>query len=291
MQQSFANDTTLKTEDLSAIAESQVKSSSAQLSLPLAYLNGEAIIEKPTDLYIPPDALEVILESFSGPLDFLLYLIRRQKLAITELAIQTITEQYMQYVDILKDMRLSLAADYLVMAATLAEIKSRALLPKPESVEDSEDDPRVELIRRLQEYQQIQQAAQTLDEIPRYERDFFIAQVAQLPNQKDVPLPEVDLQDLYSALNEVMQRAKAFQTHEIKAESLSTRERMSAILRVLQQTDEFVVFSELFSQEEGKAGVVVTFLAILELTKNQLIYLSYGEQKQQIYVKLGESQV
>lgn len=262
-----------------------------QLALPLAYVHGEAIIEKPTDLYIPPDALEVILETFSGPLDFLLYLIRRQKLAITELAIQTITEQYMQYVDILKDMRLSLAADYLVMAATLAEIKSRALLPKVAITDDAEDDPRVELIKRLQEYQQIQQAAESLDDIPRYERDFFIAQIAQLPAQKETPLPDVALDDLYTALNAVLQRAKAFQTHEIKAEALSTRERMSRILALLNNTTEFIAFSELFTLEEGKSGVVVTFLAVLELTKNQLIHLSYGEENKQIYVKLAESQV
>lgn len=262
-----------------------------QLALPLAYVHGEAIIEKPTDLYIPPDALEVILETFSGPLDFLLYLIRRQKLAITELAIQTITEQYMQYVDILKDMRLSLAADYLVMAATLAEIKSRALLPKVATTDDTEDDPRVELIKRLQEYQQIQQAAESLDDIPRYERDFFIAQIAQLPVQKETPLPDVALDDLYTALNAVLQRAKAFQTHEIKAEALSTRERMSRILALLNNTTEFIAFSELFTLEEGKSGVVVTFLAVLELTKNQLIHLSYGEENKQIYVKLAESQV
>lgn len=268
-----------------------VKTSSEQLVLPLAYLNGEAIIDKPTDLYIPPDALEVILETFSGPLDFLLYLIRRQKLAITELAIQTITEQYMQYVDILKDMRLSLAADYLVMAATLAEIKSRALLPRPANTDESEDDPRVELIKRLQEYQQIQQAAETLDEVPRNERDFFVAQIAQLPNQQSAPLPEVALEDLYTVLNDVMQRAKAFQTHEIQAEVLSTRERMSRVLRMLSEAGEFLAFSDLFTVEEGKSGVVVTFLAILELTKNSLIYLSYGEENQQIYVKLAESQV
>lgn len=272
-------------------ASPEVKSALTQLPLPLAYLNGEAIIDKPTDLYIPPDALEVILESFSGPLDFLLYLIRRQKLPITELAIQAITEQYMQYVDIVKDMRLSLAADYLVMAATLAEIKSRALLPKLEVTLDTDIDPRVELIKRLQEYQQIQEAAEVLDEVPRNERDFFVAQIAALPVEQEENLPDVAMGDLYRALSEIMQRAKAFQHHEIKAETLSTRERMSHILSLLSSSDIFHPFSSLFTLVEGKSGVVVTFLAILELTKNSLIILSYGEDSKQIYVKLAEYQV
>lgn len=272
-------------------ASNDVKSASTQLPLPLAYLNGEAIVDKPTDLYIPPDALEVILESFSGPLDFLLYLIRRQKLPITELAIQAITEQYMQYVDIVKDMRLSLAADYLVMAATLAEIKSRALLPKLEVALDTDIDPRVELIKRLQEYQQIQEAAQVLDEVPRNDRDFFVAQIAALPVEQEVSLPDVAIDDLYLALSDIMQRAKAFQHHEIKAETLSTRERMNRILSLLSSSDVFHPFSSLFNLAEGKSGVVVTFLAILELTKNMLIILSYGEDSKQIYVKLAEYQV
>ncbi|MFC3096006.1 segregation/condensation protein A [Alteromonas sediminis] len=248
----------------------------AQQPLPLAFINGEALIEKPQDLYIPPDALEVILETFEGPLDLLLYLIRKQKLDIVTMPVADITKQYMEYVDVMKTLQLELAGEYLLMAAVLAEIKSRLLLPKREIEDNDEDDPRAELIRRLQEYERVKQAAQSLDERPRLERDCFVANVGKetitLP---DRPLPDVTLQELILAFSRAMKRAEAFEHHQIAREKLSTRERMSSILQTLQQHEgeRFVTFDKLFMPEEGKAGVVVSFLAILELIKEHLISL------------------
>ncbi|WDE09904.1 segregation and condensation protein A [Thalassomonas haliotis] len=245
-----------------------------QQVLPLAFIRGEALIEKPQDLFIPPDALEVILETFEGPLDLLLYLIRKQKFDIMDLPILPITEQYMVYVELMKDLKLELAAEYLVMAAILAEIKSRLLLPK-QAVDEEEEDPRAELVRRLQEYEVIKQAAEDLDELPRLERDVFTADVALADNfQQRQVLAEVSLAELMAALNAVIKRNNAFEHHHIQKESLSTRERMSAILAQLKQTPKqapYVEFSRLFTPGEGRQGVVVTFLAILELVKESLI--------------------
>lgn len=250
------------------------KAEMVQQVLPLAFIRGEALINKPQDLFIPPDALEVILETFEGPLDLLLYLIRKQKFDIMDLPILPITEQYMIYVELMKDVKLELAAEYLVMAAILAEIKSRLLLPK-QAVDEDEDDPRAELVRRLQEYEVIKSAAEQIDSLPRMERDNFETQVTLADNfvQRQVHA-DVNLSELMLALGDVIKRNNAFEHHHIHKESLSTRERMSAILATLKQTPSeqaFVEFSDLFAFTEGRQGVVVTFLAILELVKESLI--------------------
>ncbi|WP_448564680.1 segregation and condensation protein A [Thalassotalea ganghwensis] len=242
-----------------------------QQSLPLAFIRGEAFVEKPQDLYIPPDALEVILEAFEGPLDLLLYLIKKQKFDILDLPIAPITVQYMQYVELMKDVKLELASEYLVMAAVLAEIKSRLLLPK-QHVDEDEQDPRAELVRRLQEYEIFKNAAQQLDELPRVDRD-FLPVAASLP--ANIPIKsahsDVDLVELVAALQDVLKRSQAYEHHHIAKEALSTRERMSQILTQLTKNEDFTPFEQLFDVKEGKHGVVVTFIAILELIKEQLI--------------------
>jgi len=246
-----------------------------QREIPLAVVRGEALSVLPEDLYIPPDALEVILEAFEGPLDLLLYLIKRQNLDICDIPIAAITVQYMSYVDLMKDFKLDLAAEYLVMAAMLAEIKSRMLLPKRVEAED-EDDPRAELIRRLQEYEQCKQASVDLDELPRLEREFWQVQsVADFPEEPR-PLPEVELSEILLAFRDVLQRADMFTSHEIKRESLSIRERMTSVLAAIQE-QQFVAFSQLFTLEEGRRGAVVTLMAILELLKAQIIDVVQGE--------------
>jgi len=260
-----------------------------QQALPLAFIRGEAIIEKPHDLFIPPDALEVILEAFEGPLDLLLYLIRKQKFDILDLPIAPITKQYMTYVELMKAVKLELAAEYLVMAAILAEIKSRLLLPKQPTM-DEEEDPRAELVRRLQEYEIIKHAAQDIDELPRLERDVYIAK-ACMENDFEVKtkLADVDLQDLVDALQTVFKRTQAYEHHHIAKEYLSTRERMSQILLRLSEANAFLEFIELFTPEEGRHGVVVTFLAILELLKENLIECIQASTYGQIHVRLTES--
>ncbi|MBA6294881.1 ScpA family protein [Colwellia sp. MB02u-9] len=245
-----------------------------QQVLPFALLRGEAIIEKPQDLFIPPDALEVILELFEGPLDLLLYLIRKQKFDILDLPIFPITTQYMAYVDLMKDIKLELAAEYLLMAAILAEIKSRLLLPK-QAVTEDEGDPRAELVRKLQAYEVIKKAAENLDELPRVDRDNFVANVELAENfVPEILNSQVDLAELVTALQGVIKRTQAYEHHHIHKESLSTRERMADILATLSQTKNeqaYQNFSDLFTVKEGKQGVVVTFLAILELIKESLI--------------------
>ncbi|MDU0355862.1 ScpA family protein [Paraglaciecola aquimarina] len=258
-----------------------------QQPLPLAFVNGEAMVEKPEDLYIPPDALELILEAFEGPLDLLLYLIRRQKFDIVRLPVYQVTQQYMQYVELMKDLKLELAAEYLLMAAILAEVKSRLLLPKRPDAEEDEDDPRAELIRRLKEYELIKQAAHDLDNIPRQERDTFLGKADPAPSVEPIKiLPKVSMQELVLSFQGAMKRAEAFNHHHIEKETLSTRERMSLILEKL-NSDHFTGFDELFQASEGKAGVVVTFLAILELTKEQLIELVQGQVFGNIHVRLN----
>lgn len=254
---------------------------------PLAYIHGQAWTESPQDLFIPPDALEIILESFSGPLDLLLYLIRRQKFDILALPISEITTQYMLYVDAMLAVKLELAADYLLMAAILMEIKSRLLLPKPVATDEDEEDPRAELIRRLQAYEQAQQAASSLDERPRVERDFFLAQAA--PAASVVPIrvmPNIELRELALAFAAVMQRAAKFAHHRVSREVLSTRERMSQILTQVSE-QAFCEFSSLFLPEEGTAGVVVSFLAILELVKEGMLVCIQSAPFASIHVKLG----
>lgn len=242
-----------------------------QQSLPLGFVRGEPVIDKPEDLYIPPDALELILESFSGPMDLLLYLIRRQKLEITELPILPITRQYMEYVDMMKELKLELAADYLVMAAMLAEIKSRMLLPRPPADEDDDVDPRAELVRRLQEYEAIRQGAAHLDELPQAGRDHVVVHAeTDAKAYVQQQLPEIALAELAVAFAQAMAQAELQHHHQVQREKLSTRERMSRILDLL-QTQQRLRFADLFVASEGKQGVVVSFLAILELVKEALI--------------------
>ncbi|CAH9052024.1 Segregation and condensation protein A [Pseudoalteromonas holothuriae] len=257
-----------------------------QQKLPLAFLNGEAVVEKPEDLYIPPDALEVILETFEGPLDLLLYLIKKHKLDILQLPVLSITEQYVAYVELMKDLQLELAGEYLVMAALLAQIKSRMLLPVHEELEE-EEDPRAELVRRLQEYEQFKRAAENLDALPRVERDIFTAHALVDESAEPEPvLPIIELKELVLALGDVMARAKTFEHHHISAEVLSTRERMSQILQYLSEHVGPCAFNTLFKVEEGRSGVVVTFIAMLELLKEQLINCVQVASNSQIYLSL-----
>lgn len=262
-----------------------------QQPLPLAFVNGEAVIEKPEDLYIPPDALEVILESFEGPLDLLLYLIRKQKFDIVNMPVLQVTKQYLEYVDLMLDIKLELAAEYLLMAAILAEIKSRLLLPKRPSDDDSEEDPRAELIRRLKEYEVVKQAAQELDQLPRLERDTFSAKVLAADDVTPIKImPQTTLQELVLALQSAMQRAKAFEHHQIEREVLSTRERMASIMKLLGESAKgYTVMQDLFTAEEGRSGAIVTFLAILELVKEELIDCVQAEAYSNIHVKLKDA--
>lgn len=257
-----------------------------QQALPLAFVRGEAVIEKPQDLFIPPDALEVFLEAFEGPLDFLLYLIKKQKFDIVDLPIQEITLQYMEYVELMRDMKLELAAEYLVMAAMLAEIKSRMLLPRHHIGDDDESDPRAELIRRLQEYEIFKQAAEDLDNLPRLDREIFTPNVV-IPDdiQPEFLHPEIDIQELVVAFQTIVKRAAAYTHHEITAEALSTRERMAQILETLSKHKDFMPFQDLFDITEGKSGVIVTFLAVLELVKESLLEVVQTAAYSQIHVR------
>ena len=258
-----------------------------QTEMPFAYVQGEAVTTLPKDLYIPPDALEVFLEAFEGPLDLLLYLIKRQNLDILDIPIYEITRQYMEYIELMKELRLELAAEYLVMAAMLAEIKSRMLLPRPVEAED-EDDPRAELIRRLQEYERFKQAAEDMDRIPRMERDTFAIAVQAPEKQVIARPPEVSLQELLIAAKQAMTRAEMFSHHHVQMEPLSVRERMSLVLSRVSSGD-FTSFTALFRPEEGRMGVVVALLAVLELIKESLIELVQSEPFAPIYVKAAGS--
>ena len=269
-------------------ADTKSSEKPVQQKLPLAFLHGKAVVDKPEDLYIPPDALEIILETFEGPLDLLLYLIKKHKLDVLELSIFSITEQYVSYVEMMTEFQLELAGEYLVMAALLAQIKSRLLLPVHEELEE-EEDPRAELIKRLQEYELFKKAAENLDDIPRVGRDIFIAHAA-MPIREDTSqnLPELELKDLMLALSDVMARAKTFEHHQITAEVLSTRERMSQILQQLSQANSAVVFNTLFTPNEGRSGVVVSFIAMLELIKEGLVTCLQVSPESLIYVSLSE---
>lgn len=262
-----------------------------QQPLPLAFVRGEAVLQRPDDLYIPPDALEILLDAFEGPLDFLLYLIRKHKFDIVDLPINEITLQYIEYIDLMQGLNFELAAEYLVMAAMLAEIKSRLLLPRHSEIIDEEVDPRAELIRRLQEYEVFKQAATELDCLPRDERDHFRATAALPDNFAPlIILPEVDLAELTLALKDIVKRAKDFQHHHVKREHLSTRERMSRILDLLSAHQGYLAFSACFDVSEGRQGVVVTFLAMLELTKEKLVDIIQVEAFGQIHVKLKQAE-
>lgn len=268
------------------ILSSQQEQITQQQPLPLAFINGEALLEKPEDLYIPPDALEVILEAFEGPLDLLLYLIRKQRFDVVNLPILQITRQYMEYVEVMKDVKLELAAEYLVMAAILAEIKSRLLLPKIINEDNEEEDPRAELVRRLREYEVIKNASAELDAIPRQERDFKRAKAVVDEACGSVKvLPDISLQELVLSFQSALQREAAFEHHQIEKEALSTRERMSQILDMVSE-ESFTGFEKFFSKDEGKAGVVVTFLAILELVKEKLLIVQQEPPFGLIHVRL-----
>ncbi|MDX1594319.1 MAG: ScpA family protein [Gammaproteobacteria bacterium] len=255
-----------------------------QAEMPFAIVQGEPVTQLPRDLYIPPDALEVFLDAFEGPLDLLLYLIRRQNLDVLDIPIAEITRQYMQYVELMKELRLELAAEYLVMAAMLAEIKSRMLLPRPASREDDEEDPRAELVRRLQEYERFKQAAESIDELPRLERDVFPAEIEVAARKVARVEPEVELRELLGALAVVLRRAEMFTHHQVEREPLSVRERMSTLLTRLSR-DRFTEFGALFAPEEGRAGVVVSMLAILELLKATLIEIAQAEPYGPLHVR------
>ena len=255
-----------------------------QGEMPFAVVMGKAVTELPKDLYIPPQALEVFLEAFEGPLDLLLYLIRRQNLDILEIDVSEITEQYMQYVELMDAMQFELAAEYLLMAAVLAEIKSRMLLPRSTEVEEDEEDPRAALIRRLQEYERFKKAAEEIEEIPRLERDTWVGSAQPPDLNRSRPDPEVDMRELLLALGEVLRRADMFESHHIQREALSTRERMSEVLDRL-SGQQFVPFVSLFSSREGRLGVVVTFLAVLELIKESLVEIVQTDSFGPIHVK------
>jgi len=255
-----------------------------QSEMPFAIVQGEPVTSLPRDLYIPPDALEVFLDAFEGPLDLLLYLIRRQNLNILDVPIAEITRQYMEYIDLMKEIRLELAAEYLVMAAMLAEIKSRMLLPRLAPEEGEEEDPRAELVRRLQEYERYKTAAEDMDSLPRISRDVHTAG-AEMGEHKIVRLvPEVTMKELLIAFKDVLHRADMFSHHHVQLEQLSVRQRMADVLAGLQD-HEFREFSSLFTPEEGRRGVVVTFLALLELIKQTLIELVQAEAFGPIHVK------
>jgi segregation and condensation protein A len=256
-----------------------------QQEMPLAIIRGEPMLQMPQDLYIPPDALEVILEAFEGPLDLLLYLIRRQNLDILDIPVAEITRQYMDYIEMMRDvMRLELAAEYLLMAAILAEIKSRLLLPRPPAEEGVEEDPRAELVRRLQEYERFKRAAEDIDTLPRMERDFAPVH-ADVGERNVVKLPPpLELKELLLALKDVMHRAELFGHHAIKREALSVRQRMGELLSRLNDTS-FHRFETLFDITEGRLGVVVTFLAMLELAKEMLVEIVQEEPLAAIYVR------
>jgi len=254
-----------------------------QEEMHFAVVGGEPITDVPKDLYIPPDALEVFLEAFEGPLDLLLYLIKRQNVDILNIPIAHITEQYMEYVEIMKAINLELAAEYLVMAAMLAEIKSRVLLPRPQ-LDEEEDDPRADLIRRLQEYERFKKAAQDIDTLPRMERDIQQVDIETPELHVNKPLPSVEMKDLLLALKDVLVRAEMFTHHHIQKETLSIREKMGNVLAIL-SAEGFTPFVSLFNEEEGRMGIVVTFLAVMELTKERMVELVQSEPFAPIHVR------
>ncbi|MGI9273123.1 MAG: segregation and condensation protein A [Woeseiaceae bacterium] len=264
------------------------KQTPAQSEMPFAVVSGEPVTALPQDLYIPPYALQVFLEAFEGPLDLLLYLIRRQNINILDIPIAEITKQYVQYIEMMSELQLELAGEYLVMAAMLAEIKSRMLLPRPVSEEEDEEDPRAELVRRLQEYERYKKAAQDIGDLPRLERDTFVA-TADAPERKVVTkLPDVTLKELLLAFHDVLRRAEMFSNLHLQREPLSVRQRMSEILdRVNANT--FAAFADLFDPEEGRHGIAVSFLAILELMRESVIEVVQAEEFSAIHIRAASS--
>ena len=264
------------------------RQSPAQAEMPFAVVAGEPVTTLPQDLYIPPYALQVFLEAFEGPLDLLLYLIRRQNIDILDIPIAEITKQYVQYIELMKELQLELAGEYLLMAAMLAEIKSRMLLPRPESHEEDEEDPRAELVRRLQEYERYKKAAEDIDELPRMERDVFVAS-AEAPERKIVKkLPDVTLKELLIAFHDVLKRAEMFSNLRMQREPLSVRQRMSEILSRI-KANSFTGFADLFDPEEGRMGVAVTFIAILELLKEAVIEVVQSDEYAPLHVRAAST--
>jgi len=259
-----------------------------QEEMPFAVVQGKELTILPKDLYIPPDALEVILEAFEGPLDLLLYLIRRQNLDILDIDVAEITKQYLGYIELMTSIQLELAAEYLVMAAMLAEIKSRMLLPRQQSEDEDEEDPRAELIKRLQEYERFKQAAEDIDELPRMGRDLHRATAEAPDRDQQRPHPDVDMRELVTALADVLKRSEMFESHQVEMEKLSTRERMSQVMDNL-RNNQFVPFVALFTLEEGRLGVVVTFLAVMELIKESLVEIVQSDNFGPIHVKAKTS--
>jgi segregation and condensation protein A len=260
------------------------ESSPAQREMPFAVVDGEPITTLPQDLYIPPYALQVFLEAFEGPLDLLLYLIRRQNIDILNIPIAEITKQYVQYIELMSELQLELAGEYLVMAAMLAEIKSRMLLPRPQAEDEEEDDPRAELVRRLQEYERFKKVAQDLADLPRLERDFYQA-VADAPERKVVEkLPDLTLKELLLAFHDVLKRAEMFSNLHVQREPLSVRQRMSEILSRIRASS-FTSFGSLFDPEEGRMGVAVTFIAILELLRESVIEVVQAHEFAPLHVR------
>jgi segregation and condensation protein A len=251
---------------------------------PIATVKGQAVVDLPKDLYIPPDAMKVFLEAFEGPLDFLLYLIRKQNIDILDIPVAAVTKQYMEYIDLMQELSLELAAEYLVMAAILAEIKSRMLLPRTIDPEKSDEDPRAELVRRLQEYERYKQAAEDIDKLPREERDLFTAQADASQISVDKPLPEVAMKDLMLALMDVFKRVEMNASHQVHIDALSVREKMTYILDSVKDK-EHISFTSLFDVKEGRLGVVVTFLAMLELLKQHMLEFVQAAPFAPIYLK------
>ncbi len=258
-----------------------------QVEMPFAVVQGQKLSVFPNDLYIPPDALEIILEAFEGPLDLLLYLIKRQNLDILDIDVSEITRQYTDYIRIMQDLKFELASDYLVMAAMLAEIKSQMLLPHVSEVIEETMDPRAELIRRLQEYEVFKNAAKNIDKLTRVDRDIFLARAEFSGPDPVILRPTVTLQDLKKALESVNERSRLSKHHEISEEFISTRERMADILSRLNKRT-FITFGSLFDPVEGKLGVIVTFLAIMELMKERLVDIVQTESFGTIYVRAQE---
>ena len=276
-------------EDAGQVSGAKAASGEAPLQpdLPFAVVEGQPITTLPQDLYIPPDALEVFLEAFEGPLDLLLYLIKRQNIDILNIPIAEITRQYTSYIDIMTEMQLELAGEYLVMAAMLAEIKSRMLLPRPVSEDMDEEDPRAELVRRLQEYERYKKAAEDLEELPRLERDLHPAVIDMCARTRVEILPEVTLKELLISFREVLARADLYAHHRVQLEPLSVRQKMSDMLSALGalQTGRFTEFRELFNPAEGRLGIVVTFLALLELIRESLVEVVQSEPYAPIHLK------
>jgi segregation and condensation protein A len=253
-----------------------------------ARIHGEAMLEMPQDLYIPPDALELVLDTFQGPLDLLLYLIRRHNLDVLDIPMAELTRQYMGYIDMMQQHRLELAADYLLMAAVLIEIKSRMLLPRmPKASDEEGEDPRAELMRRLLEYEQMKLAAQQLGALPQAGRDFEIVQVL-IEKTVHERLPQVGVEDLQAAWMGLLARAKANTHHKVRREQLSVREQMTHVLRCL-HAGEYVPFDQLFDLDGGVAKLVVTFIAVLELAKEYLVEIQQSETFGSIYVRTSRS--